>query len=105
MKKRDVFMEVVDKMLLPYQVTLQEILDEYPTNKIDGLEWYYYFYVPLEVQGKILAPYIKKKQFKPLWWLALPTEVRFYTWFNKQIKDPVLINNRNKIIDAYERVL
>ena len=105
MKKRDVFMEVVDKMLLPYQITLQEILDEYPTNKIDGLEWYYYFYVPEEVQSKILAPYIKKKQFKPLWWFSLPAEVKSNIWFDKQIKDLVLINNRNKIIDAYERVL
>lgn len=105
MKKRDVFMEVVDKMLLPYQITLQEILDEYPTNKIDGLEWYYYFYVPLEVQDKIVAPYIKKKQFNSLWWFALPATVKNNTWVDKQIKNPVLINNRNKIIDAYERVL
>ena len=105
MKKRDVFMEVVDKMLLPYQITLQEILDEYPTNKIDGLEWYYYFYVPLEVQDKIVAPYIKKKQFNSLWWFSLPAEVKSNIWFDKQIKDLVLINNRNKIIDAYERVL
>ena len=105
MKKKDVFMEVVDKMLLPYQVTLQEILDEYPTNKIDGLEWYHYFYVPGEVQNKIVAPYIKKKEFHPAWWLSLPATVKSNIWCDKQIKDLVLINNRNKIIDAYERVL
>jgi|GEM_PF-4042757 len=105
MKKKDVFMEVVDKMLLPYQITLQDILDEYPNNKIDGVEWYHYFYVPEEVQNRILAPYIKKKQFHPLWWLALPTEVKTPNWLEIEMKNPVLINNRNKIIEAYERVL
>tara|TARA_R110000868_G_scaffold140348_3_gene355897 strand:+ start:518 stop:835 length:318 start_codon:yes stop_codon:yes gene_type:complete len=105
MKKRDIFMEVINKMLLPYQITIQDILDEYPTNKIDGLEWYEYFYVPREVQQKILAPYIKKRQFHPIWYFTLPTEIKNPSWLNEEMKDPTLINNRNKIIEAYERVL
>lgn len=105
MKKRDILMEVINKMLLPYQITLQDISDEYPTNKIDGLEWYEYFYVPREVQQKILAPYIKKKQFHPIWYFTLPTEIKNPTWLDGILKHQVLINNRNKIIEAYERVL
>jgi hypothetical protein len=105
MKKKDVFMEIVDKMLFPYQITLQDILDEYPDNKIDGLEWYHYFYVPEEVQNKILAPYIKKKQFHPLWWFGLPIDFKNPTWLDGVLKHQVLINNRNKIIEVYERVL
>jgi hypothetical protein len=105
MIKRDIFREIVDKMLFPYQITVQEILEEYPDNKIDGLEWYLYFYVPKEVQDEILAPYIKKKQFHPLWFLGLPIDFKNPTWLDGVIKDPVLINNRNKMIEAYERVL
>jgi hypothetical protein len=104
MKKKDVLMEIVDKMLFPYQITAQDILDEYPNTKIDGVEWYLYFYVPEEIQDEIIAPYIKKKQFNPLWWVWFPISKK-YDWINKKIKDPVLINNRNKIIEAYERVL
>jgi hypothetical protein len=105
MKKKDIFREIVDKMLFPYQITIQDILDEYPDNKIDGLEWYEYFYVPREVQQKILAPYIKKKQFHPIWWFGLPTEIKNPNWLDGVLKHQALINNRNKMIEAYERVL
>lgn len=98
MKKKHKYNTIINQLLKPYQITLEEIYEEYgPDMKIDGVDWYMYFYVPEEVEEKIII----KHTINSLITLYLPTNVK-NNWQIEEIlkKNTFLWINREKLIKA-----
>ena len=98
MKKKHKYNTIINQLLKPYQITLEEIHEEYgPDMKIDGVDWYMYFYVPEEVEKKIII----KHTINSLITLYLPTNVK-NNWQIEEIlkKNTFLWINREKLIKA-----
>ena len=98
MKKKHKYNTIINQLLKPYQITLEEIHEEYgPDMKIDGVDWYMYFYVPEEVEEKIII----KHTINSLITLYLPTNVK-NNWQIEEIlkKNTFLWINREKLIKA-----
>lgn len=108
MKSVIVLRKVIDKMLLPYQITLSDLEDEYPKDKdgvilVDGIPWFLYFYIPYSKEQIIIK---KTKGWKPIMGLYTPSNLKRNWGEIKLLKNhKQLWANRNKIIhDAYERL-
>jgi len=98
MKKKHKYNTIINQLLKPYQITLEEIHEEYgPDMKIDGVDWYMYFYVPEEVEEKIII----KHTINSLITLYLPTNIK-NNWQIEEIlkKNTFLWVNREKLIKA-----
>jgi hypothetical protein len=98
MKKKHKYNTIINQLLKPYQITLEEIHEEYgPDMKIDGVDWYMYFYVPEEVEKKIII----KHTINSLITLYLPTNIK-NNWQIEEIlkKNTFLWVNREKLIKA-----
>ena len=98
MKKKYKYNTIINQLLKPYQITLEEIHEEYgPDMKIDGVDWYMYFYVPEEVEKKIII----KHTINSLITLYLPTNIK-NNWQIEEIlkKNTFLWVNREKLIKA-----
>lgn len=98
MKKKHKYNTIINQLLKPYQITLEEIHEEYgPDMKIDGVDWYMYFYVPKEVEEKIII----KHTINSLITLYLPTNIK-NNWQIEEIlkKNTFLWVNREKLIKA-----
>lgn len=98
MKKKHKYNTIINQLLKPYQITLEEIHEEYgPDMKIDGVDWYMYFYVPEEVEKKIII----KHTINSLITLYLPTNIK-NNWQIEEIlkKNTFLWINREKLIKA-----
>lgn len=98
MKKKHKYNTIINQLLKPYQITLEEIHEEYgPDMKIDGVDWYMYFYVPEEVEEKIII----KHTINSLITLYLPTNIK-NNWQIEEIlkKNTFLWINREKLIKA-----
>lgn len=98
MKKKHKYNTIINQLLKPYQITLEEIYEEYgPDMKIDGVDWYMYFYVPEEVEEKIII----KHTINSLITLYLPTNIK-NNWQIEEIlkKNTFLWVNREKLIKA-----
>lgn len=88
------FKKVIDEMLAPYQIDLDDIL-EYPNGNIDGAPWYVYFPVPSKIQFDLF----KKHKLSTWGWLDTPTEMLNCNALTSRLKDQLLIENRLKIIN------
>lgn len=97
MKKKHKYNTIVNQLLKPYQITLEEIHEEYgPDMKLDGVDWYMYFYVPKEIEDKILKKYSISGGLITLY---LPTNIK-NNWQIEEIlkKNTFLWVNRERLI-------
>lgn len=98
MNKKHKFNKIVNQLLAPYQITIEEIYEEYgPKPEIDGVDWFMYFYVPKEIENEIII----KHSINSFISLYLPTNVK-NNWQIEEIlkKNTLLWVNREKLIKA-----
>jgi hypothetical protein len=108
--KRPNIEEAINKTLEKYQVTIEELIEMYPTNKegivmVDGIYWHDYFYVPDEVQFEVVEKWQKKYKRKfGLCWLEMPSCSKASDYCNKMIDSLTLINNRNELLKVWNLI-
>lgn len=102
-------LEVVNDMLLPYQITYQDLEDEYCRDingiiTIDGSKWCDYFYVPQFYQDYVVKKWEQKYKTKfGLMWLNMPNGNKINQadkiLYDKSTK---LWMNRKKLLQVWE---